>query len=318
MSKVDVVDVWLSGVAYGHSGSEGTRYAYQHSLECFCEFAKVDVAAILSDYDILSEKKFKRKYGLLIKAYIAALSKEDYAPGTIQTRVVAVKSFFKYNDLPLSYIPTGNTRVTYHNQEIVKDEIIDLLGISKPRDRAFYSMMAQSGLRPSTLCKLKVKHLGSGFSSGKSPVKVEVPQELAKGKYGKYFSFIGPETVDHLQRYFATRGQLQRESYVFTSYGTDKPLHPKSISAIFKRAITKLKEKGKLDFEQKEEGKPRTLRLYTLRKYFRKQAGHAGHDYVNFWMGHSLGVDEHYFSRDPEHHRKQYAEKAMPHLRLET
>jgi predicted transcriptional regulator len=37
-------------------------------------------------------------------------------------------------------------------------------------------------------------------------------------------------------------------------------------------------------------------------------------------MGHtsSLGVDLHYFSRDVEHHRKQYAEKAMPFLRLET
>jgi hypothetical protein len=62
------------------------------------------------------------------------------------------------------------------------------------------------------------------------------------------------------------------------------------------------------------------LRLYSLRKFFRKYAAQAGPDFVNFWMGHtsSLGVDLHYFSRDVEHHRKQYAEKAMPFLRLET
>lgn len=47
-------------------------------------------------------------------------------------------------------------------------------------------------------------------------------------------------------------------------------------------------------------------------------AGHAGYDYVHYWMGHSLkqGQDESYFHDDPEEHRKQYKEKALPHLRL--
>lgn len=35
-------------------------------------------------------------------------------------------------------------------------------------------------------------------------------------------------------------------------------------------------------------------------------------------MGHTLGVDEHYFSRDPEYHRKVYEEKAMPNLTIES
>jgi hypothetical protein len=62
------------------------------------------------------------------------------------------------------------------------------------------------------------------------------------------------------------------------------------------------------------------LRLYNLRKFFRKYAGQAGSDYVNFWMGHTakLGVDIHYFSRDVEYHRKIFVEKAMPFLMIET
>jgi len=44
----------------------------------------------------------------------------------------------------------------------------------------------------------------------------------------------------------------------------------------------------------------------------------AGHELVEFWMGHTGGVERHYQSKDPEWHRQQYAEKAMPHLRLET
>ena len=41
---------------------------------------------------------------------------------------------------------------------------------------------------------------------------------------------------------------------------------------------------------------------------------------MQFWMGHIVkeGVDEHYRPTDVEFHRKLYAEKAMPFLRLET
>jgi hypothetical protein len=93
------------------------------------------------------------------------------------------------------------------------------------------------------------------------------------------------------------------------------------------RSIEKLKAKGIMSFEQKEHGKPRNVRLYNLRKYFRKEAGKAGIEYVNFWMGHKTDYqapyipasDVHYFPHeDVEFQRQLYAEKAMPHLRLET
>jgi len=82
-----------------------------------------------------------------------------------------------------------------------------------------------------------------------------------------------------------------------------------------------------MDFEQKEEGKPRSVRLYNLRKFFRKYAGQAGVEYVNFWMGHKTNYkaphipasDVHYFSReDAEFQRQLYKERAMPFVRLET
>lgn len=87
------------------------------------------------------------------------------------------------------------------------------------------------------------------------------------------------------------------------------------MSCCFKELINKLRDKGDIILERKGR-KPAELRLYNLRKWFRKQAGHAGFDYVNFWMGHTLGVDDHYFSRDVKLHRKVYAEKAIPFLRL--
>lgn len=128
---------------------------------------------------------------------------------------------------------------------------------------------------------------------------------------------MGSESVKYLKAYLSKRGPIQPGQYVFVSHGTEKKANTRSISNIFAGIISGLKAQGLLDFEQKKQGKPRTLHLYCLRKFFRKYASQAGNDYVQYWMGHSLGVDEHYFSHDVELHRKEYAEKAMPHLRIE-
>ena len=75
-----------------------------------------------------------------------------------------------------------------------------------------------------------------------------------------------------------------------------------------------------MKLKQKKETKPHDIRLYNLRKFFRKYANQAGFEFVQFWMGHTVnaGQDDHYRPRDVEFHRELYAEKAMPHLRLET
>lgn len=54
--------------------------------------------------------------------------------------------------------------------------------------------------------------------------------------------------------------------------------------------------------------------MHALRKYFRNNIK-ADSSYVRFWMGHSLGVDAHYITRDVERHRQEYA-KGYPYLRI--
>jgi len=318
MQKFDAVEAWLSNVAYSHSPSNATGYSYRHYLSMFCEFIGRSPAQILDDYEKSDDRQFKRKYAQYVRAFISKAVADGYAVGSVTTMVSPVKSFFKYNDLPLGFVPISPMKVTYHNRDITREEIVEIMKMSNPREKAFFCMMAQSGLRPDTLCSLKFKHVEmlKVVKADKS-VKVKVPEEITKGGYGSYFSFIGPETVKLLKGYLLKRHNIKPNDYLFTSRASDKRLNPKSVSGLFAHAVDKLKAKGIIDFEQIKAGKPRELRLYSLRKWFRKQAGHAGTDFVNFWMGHSLGVDAHYFSRDPEYHQKQYEEEAMPHLRLE-
>ena len=162
-------------------------------------------------------------------------------------------------------------------------------------------------------------------------------RENTKGRFQEYFSFIGKESVNYIKDYLKTiDSKLGLEHLLFGSFGhEDKPVAPGILTHIFGRIVIKLRSKGVMNFETMEKSlkvetrnhRPlrdtvtrSTIRLYNLRKFFRKHAGMAGQDFVNFWMGHTaaLGVDLHYFSRDVEHHRKIYAEKAMPYLRLES
>lgn len=327
MEILNPVDMWIGNVSYSHSQSKGTEEYYRFALKRFCGFIHITPKEIVNEYEeSINERVIRKKFTKMIKSFIIHLSGKEYAVGSITTLVSAVRSFFKYNDLPLGYIPTAKAHVTYHNRDIKREEIKMVLAASSVRDRAFYSLMVQAGLRPGTIAELRMKHIEPDLSKGVIPCAIHVPAEISKGKFGAYFTFAGPEAVAYLKAYLSTRSKIKPDDYLFLSRSNLKVLRG-SLTNIFARTVVELKEKGLLNLEQKKKAKPRSVRLYNLRKYFRKHAGQAGIEYVNFWMGHKTNYkaphipasDIHYFDReDIEFQRKIYKEKAMPHLKLET
>jgi integrase len=327
LDKFDPVQSWIANVAYSHSPSKNTCYKYKHSLETFSLYIGKSVAEILADYSAMDEKEFKRTYAQYLKSYIAQLSNDNYAANSINATIASIKSFFKYSDLPLGFVPIGNKRVVYHNRDITKEEVLAVLAASKPRERAFFCMMAQSGLRPDTLIKLKLKDIEPDFSKGVVPCAILVSETNTKGNYSNYCSFMGEESINYLKAYFSSeRPNIKPDDPIFKLHGKgrnaakkDKVASPKSFSILFANTLKQLMESRILTYD-KRIGKPSELRLYTLRKYFRRCAGEAGKDWVNYWMGHvsELGVDLNYMTKGIEYHRKQYTEKAMLHLRLES
>jgi len=318
--QLDIIKTWLNNVALSHSNSNRTREAYKNNLQLFCNFIGKTPEQIMTEYDGSTDREFKREYARYIQAFMSAEFERGMAQNTINTRLAAVKSFFKYNDLPLGYIPAPRMRVTYHNRDITHEEVKLILNASRPRERAFYAILAQSGLRPFTICSLKFKHIKEDLIANRVPCKIDVPQEIAKGKYRGYFTFITHEAVEYLKAYLNTRRRITDDDFLFVKQGSKQQANPKSISALFSRTLQKLEEKGLIEVEQKKRDKPRDVRLYSLRKFFRKHANQAGFEFVQFWMGHIVktGQEEHYRPTDVEHHRKLYAENAMPFLRLET
>jgi integrase len=315
----DYVQTWLDSVAISHSGAKGTQARYRYELDLFLKYINAKPEDIMADYNSMRERDFKQKYAQALKSYAGSLMRQNYAPGSISNFVYGVLSFFKHIDLPIGYVPPVRYRAVFHNRDIEASEIVKILEVSAPRERAFYTFMAQSGLRPTTICNLQLKHIEPDFSSGSVPCLVKVPEEITKGQYHGYITFIGEDAVRYLKAYLNTRRKLTKDSYLFVNYGTENCMIFNTVSSLFRKAVRILKEKGVMDYDQKKADRPAEIRLYNLRKFFRKMANQAGFENVEFWMGHTgPGADSSYRPRDPEFYRKIYAEKAAPFLRLET
>ena len=313
------IESWISMVAYSHS-SRDTAEEYKRWIDAFFHYIGKNPQQIIEECESTKERDFRRRYAMYLQSFIGTQRNSGYASGSVKVMVSVIKSFFKYNDLPLGHVPIPRDTITYHNRDITKEEIALILNISNSRDRAFFLMMAQSGLRPNTLCKLQLKDMElDRLKKEECPVKIHIPKEKAKGKYRAYFTFIAEESVKYLKAYFSTRQNLTSESYVFTVHGHEDPITRRTMSNRFRARLRTLKAKGLIHFEESPKGKPNPLRLYNLRKFFRKYANQAGFEFVQFWMGHIVktGQEEHYRPTDVEFHRELYKENAMPFLRVE-
>ncbi|NIN53206.1 MAG: tyrosine-type recombinase/integrase [Nitrososphaeria archaeon] len=328
------IENWLSAVGFACSNSENTDANYRVHFKKFLAFIGKNAEEIVEEYEGSSDRKFRRRYAQLVKAFLRHLQSQGYSSSTVAGAVATVKSFFKYSDLPLGFVPSFHATVEFPNRDITKEEILEILGQASVRDRAFFTIMCQSGLRPGTIANLKIEDIENILDKDTPiPCRIVVKEENTKGGFMDYFTFIGKDGVDALKAYLIGRNeQLTRDSYLFAKHGHNKPVSPGVLTHTFRRIADRLKRKGLMDFKKEKKNfkvenegghdksfvSRSTIRLYNLRKWFRKQAGHAGPDFVNFWMGHTsaLDVDLHYFSRDVEHHKKQYSEKALPYLRL--
>jgi integrase len=316
LNENGIVENWLSLVSYSHSQSKATEEQYKRVWQGFTSYIEKSAEQILEDYKTSEERIFRMQYTQYIRAWIAHLSKRNLTNTSITVMAGAVKSFFKYNDLPLGHVPQAMSGTIYHNKDISKEEITQIMALCKIREKAFFAVMAQSGLRPHTIKQLRLGHLES---LDKIPCRIEVPKEIAKGKFGNFVTFIGSDAVKYLKQYLATRVNLKPNSLLFCAHDDPtKPINTKNVSGIFRRAARTLEETGAIKFEVRE-NKPSELRLYNLRKFFRKQAHQMGFENVNYLMGHVVrGSDANYRPQDPEFYRELYAEKAMPFLRLES
>jgi integrase len=318
--QVDPIENWIRMVAYSHSKSKGTEYNYRSTIADYCKFHNITPKQVISEYEKLDEKTFKHKHTQMIQQWIAYLytPERDNTTKTIKSKVGSISSFYHYNDLPLGHIPQAREMVTYHNRDIEAKEIAQIIALAQPREKAFYAIIAQSGLRPCTIGQLRIKHI-EPLEKDQEPYKITVPQELTKGQFGSHVTFIGDEARKYLKGYLTTRSELTEESLLFCTHEKpNTPVNTKNISRSFQRTAKELRKNKQIEYKTIREGKPSEIRLYNLRKFFKRKSKDMGDEDTNYMMGHTItGANGNYRPQDPEYYRKRYEEKALPFLRLE-
>lgn len=315
---------WVEDWLFARAEAEGTRKGYLRDikkLQKFCQQRGKDLYGIVEEYRAArregyeAELDFTESWQDLIRAFSTYIKRADeWAPLTKKNILVAAKSFLSFYRIPIKVDLPRRAYVVYHNRDITKEQLKQILGKASQRDRTIWLLMAESGLRAHTAIHLKYWQIKEDFEKGTIPMRILTPSESLKDHVGDRWSFIGEDGAKALREYLEPRIPLKDQDFVFT---TKKPERMKgkqftvaSISTIFRKTVKSLK----LEQKGTHYGKPKHFRMHGLRKYFRNNMK-ADPSFREFWMGHSLGVDSHYVSRDPEHHRKIY-KKGYEQLRI--
>lgn len=296
-------------------GSESTRDTYQERILAFGKYVKenhnLDLETLKDDFresryaGEREKDRFLDKLHDIVEDYVCFVKSQNYTTMHVKVVVSVVSSYLKKGcgiqeidiDIPKRVFPQ------FHNRDITKDEIKKLLDHASLRDRTFFLMMIESGLRPSTLLELRYRYIKHDYEENIIPMKIELPSELLKDRIPARFTFIGEDGVRLLKEYLSTRKEIGDNDFIFL------PERPKStiaqvpsesaMSNKFNRLVLKLG----IDTPLKE-GKPKSIRLYNLRKYFfnNMKCDSAFRDY---WFCHKT-VDDHYISTQEDRHREEY------------
>ena len=304
LQQYETVRTWINKKC----GSWETAKYYIPNLMKFCELHNTNPNEIVKEwkrirYDWKEREKFLDEWSEKIENYYASM---NFAPLTKLGKTSSIISFFRSYKIPIEVQTNRHTYVKYHNRDIHRNELKRILDHSDLRERTFFLVMAESGLRPSTLVQLKYRDIREDFENGIVPMKINVPAEIVKDRVANRFSFIGEDGFNTLREYLSTR-DIQDDDYIFSKRRNrrDNPyVYPESFSVYFGKVLKSLK----LRDVETPKGKPNRLRLYCLRKYFRKNMRCPDTNFRRFWMCHTFGADEYYISRNVEEHRKQYSD----------
>lgn len=315
------LNIWLSKVA----GSEATKNSYLLRIQNFGKYLKekmgIEIEKLKEAYrqakytSEIEREKFVDKLQDVIEGYLAEVKTMGYS--TLHEKVIIsiISSYIKkgcgIRDIEIT-IPR-RVFPKFHNRDITKGEIKKILEHASLRDRTFFLMMVESGLRPSTLLQLRYKHIKHDYEANKIPLKISLPSALLKDRIPDRFTFIGEDGVKLLKEYLSTRKDLNDNSLLFLperpGSAKGETINETAMSQKFNKLVLKLG----LDTPTVK-GKPKSLRLYCLRKYFWNNMK-CDTSFRSFWFCHK-SIDDHYITTlDVERHREEYM-KGYPYLRI--
>ncbi len=190
---------------------------------------------------------------------------------------------------------------------IMNEKLINKITYLAPiRERAFFTIMRQSGLKPKAITRLRIRNLEQWKTI---PRKIDVRPKLNEKKTKKLPHFIGQEANRYIKQYLGTRNDLTRESLLFATRNKEnKEISTKNVSRKFSKILEKIEE---------EENKYRQ----SISKMESDKQNFSLKSLTDFYIAKSKDyrkeLDKNPHEND-QYYRKLYKEKALPFLEIES
>jgi site-specific recombinase XerD len=281
------------------SGSLESCYTYTANVQKYAVWLGCSPDMIIADVkpvgSIPDPARVQNHIGF-VNDYLAWLQDEGLKAGSVVNCIKSVKTFYRVNGVKVELSERLSRRVVYKDRSPTAEELVKVLDVADLRQKVIVSLLALGGFREGTLSKLKYRHVREDIEKNISPLHVDVPIELTKGKYEAYSTFVGAEAEYYLRLYLDDRrkGNSRRKPEDLTD---DSPLirdeHKVEPQGITPKQIRRIVHGlyVKAGIVQHFEGHY-DVRAHSLRKYFKTQLLALGvqPDYVDYWMGHKLNT----------------------------
>ena len=200
---MDAVKYWMGELV---NRAPSTRGKYRRFFMGFCDFAEASADELVEQRksDLKSDDpRVQRRIESLLKTYIASLEEEGFSISSQQVAYAAMRSFFDAHYMPLRMrrgdYPSGES---LGHRAITKGEIIRMLDKASIGVRALILFLKDCGLRVSDVARLKLGDLQPGLRNGYDFIPIQI---ITKKNKVQARTWIGPETVDALERYLDYR-----------------------------------------------------------------------------------------------------------------
>lgn len=285
---------WLNAIKVDKSGSKHTEREYTRAIYTYCQWIGKNPDQLIAERKLeLKNEDTKKNAEDKVREFCVMLQNtRDITRSTIATKYHApIKSFYNYNDVPLKL--RTPKYVMRRREPHRTEEIKELMKIADVRERAIIMFLKDSGMSREDAVQLTYGDIKTELESDQQVIHIKavrIKQAI------QYDTFIGFNAIECLKAYLKSRRsqeQITEDSPLLATL-SGKRLTPEALSLIFIRLGKKVGFKTS---------------PHRFRKYFESHLGlTAPSMLVNYWLGHSLGVESSYFIPPVEKQREKYRE----------
>ena len=306
-----------------------TKAVYSYGLQKYMNYLK-----ITNPDDLLIHQENPKIIQNQIIEYMIWLKNPPHSLryATRSQYLAAIITYYELNDVALSkkkiYRYLGEEERPIENRGYTTEEIAKMLEVCDERTRAIILLLASTGIRIRAIIDLKLEDL------------VLIPDyhlyhvRVYSDSNQRYLTFITPEAAKAIDVYLKYRerygekltpksplfrDQFDREDVV--SIHNVKPLKLRTVERLISRTIEKsgIRTVERITELHSEKGKIRKNVKLTagFRKFFDTRLIYAKVEKQtkSLFMGHSIGLDDHYFTPEDTHVLLEYL-KAVDYLTI--